>query len=636
MTADESGGGTKRKFKKSSHQQSDKKSKPTTPTKELSSSAQRRAVKHERQSHRRHATIVRDAKDIWNKLRLKTNSKDEITQLQADLMTLLFSTDTNLVGEIALQHDASRVVQAAVQFAKPEQRLELTKALSSQMVEMAKNPYAHFCVLKVIQYGHTHDETAKILLQSLKGHLCKLSVHAVGARVVEMLFSTLSSKQTKPLRQEFYGPHFSLFSTDTEMGGTLKENLAKQPQHETTSCEYLHHHILSKGMEKNLYGFGYFQQLLWEYAEVLKPPEFVKSGLLATLSDQSLVLVSTRAGARLVVWCIAYGSAKDRRKIMKGFKGYTRSSLLHRDAYLALLQLLLVTDDTVTLHRQCLTELVSTAEDKKKEEQPHPLLELALDENASKVCLLLLTSLKDEHKKYLDPLEWEILESSPKLNDEPTSKKDPELRRQELLTYLKPMLKSLCLNHASELSTSIPGTKVLLQVYKQDGLFDDDDGDLVQALMQLVTDEFMEHASGHYFLQHLISCGKPSFADALYQQLSSSLTITNSRQAFVVLALLKQQQSTTFLGITATQLQQLLETKRSTKGATAGIEALLKFVNKEEDTKKDTSDEKKEPPKKGTPTQKKGTPTQKKGTPTQKKGTPTQKKGSAKKQSKKK
>lgn len=136
----------------------------TTIDPNLSSSAQRRALKHERQSHRRHADVVKDAKDLWNQLRLKTNTKQEIVPIMEKLMTLLYHTDTTLC-EIALQHDASRVVQAAIQFANDDQRRQLCRTLQAQLPEMAKIQYAHFCVLKLIQYGHKDPECVKLIVK---------------------------------------------------------------------------------------------------------------------------------------------------------------------------------------------------------------------------------------------------------------------------------------------------------------------------------------------------------------------------------------------------------------------------------------------------------------------------------------
>jgi pumilio family protein 6 len=80
------------------------------------------------------------------------------------MMTLLFNTESTIL-EIALQHDASRTVQAAIQFANPDQRRQICKALAPQLPEIAKIQYAHFCVLKLIQYGHRDPECVKTIVK---------------------------------------------------------------------------------------------------------------------------------------------------------------------------------------------------------------------------------------------------------------------------------------------------------------------------------------------------------------------------------------------------------------------------------------------------------------------------------------
>lgn len=128
--------------------------KPKVDLSSLSSSKQKRVLKQERQSHRRHATVVKDSKEVWSKLRLKNNTPEQIKPLQEKLLELLFENGDSTICEIALQHDASRVVQAAIQFASPAERLLIATALAPQLPEMSKVQYAHFCVLKLIQYGH--------------------------------------------------------------------------------------------------------------------------------------------------------------------------------------------------------------------------------------------------------------------------------------------------------------------------------------------------------------------------------------------------------------------------------------------------------------------------------------------------
>lgn len=157
--AGSSGGGVFKKQKNASR------STPSATTSELSSSAQKRQVKKERQSHRRHADTVAEAKILWNKLRLKSNTPEETKELMDQVMTLI----RGKVAEIALQHDASRVVQAAIQFGTDADRREILNELCASkegsLTELAKLQYAHFCCLKFIKYCSRDDQCVKKIVQ---------------------------------------------------------------------------------------------------------------------------------------------------------------------------------------------------------------------------------------------------------------------------------------------------------------------------------------------------------------------------------------------------------------------------------------------------------------------------------------
>jgi pumilio family protein 6 len=130
----------------------------------LSNSALKRQVRKERQATRRHAESVTEAKSLWNKLRLKTNTKEDTKKLMEKVMELI----RGKVREIALQHDASRVVQAAVQFGSDEQRKEILVEIclsEGSLAEMAKIQYAHFCCLKFIKYCARDEANVKMIVK---------------------------------------------------------------------------------------------------------------------------------------------------------------------------------------------------------------------------------------------------------------------------------------------------------------------------------------------------------------------------------------------------------------------------------------------------------------------------------------
>ena len=81
------------------------------------------------------------------------------------------------VKEIALQHDASRVVQAAIQFGDDEQRKELLTEICDtpgSLAEISKIQYAHFCSLKFIKYCARDKEAEKMIVK-----VCELGLVSI-------------------------------------------------------------------------------------------------------------------------------------------------------------------------------------------------------------------------------------------------------------------------------------------------------------------------------------------------------------------------------------------------------------------------------------------------------------------------
>ena len=152
----------KRKSEGSSQKQH-KNKKVKLEDEKKSSSQQKRALKHERQSHRNHADAVAASKEIWNKLRLKNNTPQETQALMKELMEIL----KGKVNQVALQHDASRVVQAAIQFGSAEQRREIVMELcqTGNLAELSKVQYAHFVVLKMIKYCYRDEECVRAIVK---------------------------------------------------------------------------------------------------------------------------------------------------------------------------------------------------------------------------------------------------------------------------------------------------------------------------------------------------------------------------------------------------------------------------------------------------------------------------------------
>jgi len=570
-----------------------------------SASNKKRALKHERQSRRKHADVVVASKELWNKLRLKSNSKDDIAEMMRELMQLL----RGKFAQVAMQHDASRVVQAAIQFGTTDQRAEIVKELEGDtMAELAKVQYAHFVILKCIKYCAKDIACVKVITKSLKGQMAKLAVHSVGARVVELLFGTFSPKSTSLLKLELYGPQFALFSSGKFSNAnsnqpTLQKLLRDQPDKRDVAIEHTLD-IVNKGIEKGLFGFAYFQELIHEYFNVATPNEI--RSIASSLVDHSIHLLSTRPGALVVAGCVTYGTQKDRKRIMRSLKGYTRSSLLHRDAYIAVLRLVDVTDDTVLVKKSVLNELQVNPDENEEGMQGNrsPILDLALSETGSKLFLmLLLDDIKIRHR-YFDPAELEVLQPNPTIveggEEVPTSKKAFSVRREELLQFMKNVLTELCIRHAGELLRSIPGSKVLREVFR---MFPS--SDLALAVVEACSDSLkltstsndgmgedsnlslFEHPVGHLALKHVILDesrtasvqSDVTLSKLLLEKFKGSLMqiASSNRGAFVVGALVKvkfiEEHVVSELKMAEPEISKLAKGKER-----AGYEALLHLI----------------------------------------------------------
>ena len=250
--------------------------------------------------------------------------------------------------------------------------------------------------------------------------MVKLATHSVGARVIEIALAEFTTKESEVLRREFYGKQYALFTAETSSSpnpstpapSTLATLLASHP--DASSSIFAHvRTVIDKIIDKKLFPFSYAHDLLASYT--LHAPASDVADLASSVVDNSIELLSTRSGTTAVAQFAAYTGAKDRKRILKSLRGYASSLLTHRDAYVALTRIIMVTDDTVTVQKMVLNELIrpekkAGGEEEKEGEEKHPLFEIAMNSNASKLLLLLLNGDDELPTNYLDPWEEELLQ----------------------------------------------------------------------------------------------------------------------------------------------------------------------------------------------------------------------------------
>jgi len=561
-------------------------------------------------------SVLADIKTLWNRLRQKQNTKAQTREIMDELMVAI----TGRVRQIALKHDAARVVQAAVQFGSVADRRAIVSELaaggggdakaigkdrgkksagvggSGGMAELCTVQYAHFVVLKILKYccgpaptgkdagkdvpgRPCGDETVRrsIVRHCLRGNVLRLSTHANGSGVVELALETLPKADAEGLRRELFGREFTPLFSDGGAFGTadgaaavvsssrnmfadILDGCADDPK----KTEKLLSHVtalLNKFVDRGLLALHFVQRLLFEYFDGLEQAGAdatgkLRSEIASAIADRVPHAISSRAGAAAACAAFGFASAKDRKKMMKSLKGYVGSTLEHRDAYIVPARMATACDDTVSSSKYLIDELVKGPPPAQGAAAPkdHPLLAVSTHPTAHRM-LLAIMSRPDTLGRLFGPYERTLLAptflpGADGADPVPTSKKDPEVRRAELLKGMKTATIALCGRHARRLMEDRAGAAVLREAC---GAFPEETARDVAAATAVGDGDVFEHPTGHLLWKQVLSAeaddggdkdedgGAPAAA-ALHDMYGGKLLQTvgaSNRGAFVLCELSK-------------------------------------------------------------------------------------------------
>jgi pumilio family protein 6 len=213
--------------------------------------------------------------------------------------------------------------------------------------------------------------------------------------------------------------------------------------------------------------------------------------MVELLKDHLVAILHTREGARVAQITILLATPKDRKHILKSFKGLIPKISQEQYGHTVLLTLLDAVDDTVLIQKSVIAELVKpplTATDASEVVGPCDLMR---DRYASRVFLFALVgrSLKYQPKYVMDEMvETDVIKAR-------TSKKDASLRMKEVRNLSLPGFLEVASKgqYAAELVRSRFGGQVLVEMmnssYQQGGELDTaDKSGLLDALVEMVGD----------------------------------------------------------------------------------------------------------------------------------------------------
>lgn len=379
-------------------------------------------------------------------------------------MTELFEIITGRIKDFVLKHDSVRVVQTAIKYANPEQRLLIAGELAGTYRQLAESRYAKFLIGKLLVQGD--DKIRDIIVPEFFGNVRRLIKHPEASWILDDVYRGVASRQQKAqILREWYGAEFALFEKDKyeKISGDLADILAENPGKRAPimrSLQELINHLIQKKMT----GFTLLHDAMLQYFLNVKPgTEEITDYLELIKGDEEGDLLKnlafTRSGSRVVCLALAYGTAKDRKQILKTYKDTLQMMATDPNGHIVILTAYEVIDDTVLTSKSIFPELLT----KDAEKQVENIVLAANDINSRTTLLYLFQG----RSKALFPAnlaaDIEILEEVDIIRST-TSKKDPEIRRIELAKALSPFLLKAIEVAAGDLVASSFGCQFVTEV----------------------------------------------------------------------------------------------------------------------------------------------------------------------------
>ncbi|KAM0196730.1 hypothetical protein ACHAPI_005611 [Fusarium lateritium] len=424
------------------------------------SHAKQKQLAQERKAAKPLADELQRTKKLWERLRRKSHVPKEERQT---LIDELFTIITGRIKDFVLKHDAVRAVQTAIKYATPEQRKQIARELKGTYVQLAESRYAKFMIGKLLVQND--EEIRDIIIPEFYGRVRKMINHPEASWILDDIYRGVATKEQKAmLLREWYGPEFSLreLTKDSEPTADLKVILEAEPNKRTHIMRSLVDMIGSL-VNKKMTGFTMLHDAMFQYfsstqAGTEEFTEFFEMIKGDESGDLLKNMAFTRNGAKLSCLLLAHGSSKDRKQLLKSYKD--TFLLMSGDvwAHLIILTAYDVIDDTKLTAKTIFPELLGEGENIAQN-----VVATANNPFGRTTILYLFEGLAKSLFPHSQSFDIELLTQVHEIRKE-TSKKDEDIRRNELITAVSPQLISAIAEVSSELTVTAFGCQFVTDV----------------------------------------------------------------------------------------------------------------------------------------------------------------------------
>ncbi|KAF1984693.1 ARM repeat-containing protein [Aulographum hederae CBS 113979] len=422
--------------------------------------AKQKALAKERKASKPNADEVARAKKLWERLRRKSHVESEERK---KLVNELYDIITGRIKDFVFKHDSVRVIQCALKYANSEQRKIIATELQGEWRGLAENKYAKFLLAKIMVEGG--PEICAMIITEFYGHVKKLINHPEGGWILDDIYRAVATPAQKArMLREWYSPEFAVFGDVDEAPKSLAEILEAMPEKRNVIMKHLHG-LINQLVQKKSTGFTMLHDAMLQYFLNTKPGTEEATEFLEMMKGEEEVdlmknLAFTDSGSRVVCLAVAYGSAKDRRAIPKAYKDTMELLAFDKFGYRVLLTALEVIDDTKLTGKAIFPELVTKGPT--PDVQQETIITLATHLHG-RIPLLQAFSGTTFLVRTASPQDLPFLESIYAIRND-TSKKDPEIRRQELAKQISQPLLDTIAAHATELAKNTLGCYFITEV----------------------------------------------------------------------------------------------------------------------------------------------------------------------------
>jgi pumilio family protein 6 len=290
--------------------------------------------------------------------------------------------------------------------------------------------------------------------------------HSEASWILDDIYRTVATKEQKALLlREWYGPEFTLkeLTKDVKATSDLKQILEDEPSKRGPIMKSLLD-LINSLIQKGMTGFTMLHDAMLQYFTNTQQGteefnEFVELVKGDETSDLLKNLAFTRSGAKLVCLLLAYGTAKDRKTLLKAYKDTFQLMSGDQYGHIVILTAYDVIDDTKLTSKTIFPELLG----EKEEEMAQNVMAAANNANARITLLYLLEGFSKSLFPASQAYDLEVLKEVHEIR-KTTSKKEDDSRRKELAALLSPSLIAAIAASPSDITASPFGTQFVADV----------------------------------------------------------------------------------------------------------------------------------------------------------------------------